>query len=358
MFPCLGSLSGNDVRPISGSKSLRELETGFNSQSSHHYHLGCGEVKRSTLSDANAKRDCQVFKQVCDALISEAHRKVKRETQELLYLLDSTPIILKGFGYDEWTAATADNRIQGLKGHVVIDSTSDVLVFFEVTKPKISDVAMGREVEVVKGATYVFDKGYCDYNWWFSINQNQAQFVTRFKHNASVKIEQQRAIPEESSEMILEDAIVSFKHRRPGGSRINQYYGTHLRRITVHREGHKKPLIIATNDMECCADDIAERYKQRWQIELFFKWLKQNLKIKRYLGRSENAVRIQLYTALITYLLGKKYCQTEGYVGSLKLFFVMLRECLFQRPAIEVELTRKRRRYRADNLAKQRCLAL
>lgn len=330
---------------ISGARSLRELEVGFNSQSRHHYHLGCREIKRSTLSDANTKRSCEVFKDLCGDLISQAHRKVRSEVQSLLYLLDSSPITLKGLGYDDWAVDNGTSRTQGLKLHLMIEAKQAVPVWIDLTAPNVNDIQKGREIEIEKSATYVFDKGYCDYNWWFDIHSAGATFVTRFKRNAGITVINQRDIPEEASDVILSDNVVTFKNKRPGGKRINHYYGQDLRQIIVPREDKERPLIIATNDMKSSALQIAALYKRRWEIELFFKWIKQNLKIKKFLGRSENAVKIQIYTALITYLLAQTYRNQSGYTNTLRMFIALLRSGLFQQPDIDYRL-HKRRKYR------------
>lgn len=343
---------------ISGCRSLRELEAGFNSQAAHHYHLGSREIKRSTLADANAKRSSDVFEEVCVQLLQQAHRKVKGELKDLLYLIDSTPIPLKGLGYDEWTKDNHSHRTQGLKVHMMYAPEADVPLHADITAANINDVEMGRKIMLEPGATYVFDKGYCDYNWWFKIHQNQSRFITRFKKNAGVERVEARAIPAEAQGTVLEDTVVRFKNQHPGGKRINRYYGTALRRVVIARPDKGTPLVLATNDFDRSAQEIAELYKQRWGIELFFKWLKQNLKIKQFLGRSENAVKIQIYTALITYLLAQHYRNRQGIKQTLKMWVVELRSGLFQRPEVERELAKRRRSWQLEHQRLQGALAL
>lgn len=334
----------------SGSRSLRELEAGFNSQAAHHYHLGTREIKRSTLAEANNKRSCELFQFLCNELFQQANRKQKKELKALLYLIDSTPIPLKGLGYDDWTLAHRSDRTQGLKVHMALASSGAVPVYQQITPAHVNDVEIGREMPLEPGATYVFDKGYCDYNWWYQIEQKGAIFVTRYKKNAGLEWVEQRALPEDEASLVREDAIVRFKNRRPGGHRINHYYGTPLRRVVIDRPDKPTPLILATNDFERSAEEIAELYRKRWEIELFFKWLKQNLKIKKFLGRSENAVKVQIYTALIAYLLVQLYRQRHGIKESLHICLVILRSALFQRPDTErVVKERRRKRWRDIN---------
>lgn len=343
---------------VSGCQSLREVEASFNSQTAHHYHLGTKEIKRSTLSDANANRSSDVFAAVCGQLLQQVHRKMRKELRELLYLIDSTPIPLKGLGYDAWTKDNHSHRTQGLKVHVILAPQIDAPVRVDITAPNISDVEMGRKTQLETGATYVFDKGYNDYNWWFRINEAEGYFVTRFKKNAALNVIESRIVDRNIEKNIIEDSVVMFKNKHPGGRRVNNYYGTELRRIVVDREDKETPLVLVTNDFDRSAEEIASLYKQRWGIELFFKWLKQNLKIKKFLGRNQNAVKIQIYTAVITYLLAKMYQQINGIKKSLKMCIIELRAGLFQRPEIELKRERVRRSWQKEHRRIQGALAL
>jgi len=325
---------------LSGTRGLRELEASFNTQSLHHYHLGTGELKRSTLADANAQANaeqrCEVFAALCNQLLQQTHRQLKRELKDLLYLMDSTPIALEGLGY-EWAEEKRTQRGRGLKVHLMISPEADAPVWSSITAPNVNDLDEGKRISLEKQATYVFDKGYCDYNWWYEIDQSKAKFVTRLKKNAGITIEKTRPIPCNAQGTILEDTTITFKHKHPGGHRINRYYGTPLRRIVVRRADKKSPLVLVTNDFKRSALKIAGLYKQRWGIELFFKWIKQNLNIKQFLGRSEIAVKIQIYTALIAYLLLQNYRKRHGYTESMKLCLAMLKSSLFQRPNSEYQ---------------------
>jgi len=356
---CWDVLTAMVYAQMSGARSLRELEAGFNQQSQHHYHLGTRTIKRSTLSDANRKRKVEVFSDTCNILLAQTRSRIlKGEVADLLYLIDSTPIPLKGLGFDDWAKAHRNDRTQGLKVHMMIEQHTDLPVHAELSHANVNDIDQGRTMPITAGATYVFDKGYCDYNWWYEIHQKKAYFISRFKKNAGIEIQASRTIPESDQELVLEDSVVQFKNLRPGGKRINHYYGTALRKIVVHRDDKPTPIILVTNDFSRSAREIAQGYKKRWGIELFFKWLKQNLKIKQFLGRSENAVKIQIYTALIAYLLVYLYRKTQGISQSLKLCLVMLKNSLFQRPETETRVY-ERHRVRQRELAKiQQVLAL
>ncbi len=354
-FNCWHQLIAMVYAQLSGASSLRVLETGFNSQRTQHYHLGVAPIRRSTLSEANSKRNTEVFADAAKLLMSQAKRSLRREGEELLYLLDSTPLTLKGRGFDAWTSGNSTRHTQGIKLHVLYAGHEEIPVQHSFTAANVNDIDEGRKLAIEAGAVYVFDKGYCDYNWWNQINEQQAKFVTRFKRNAALAVECTRVIPAKDAAIVLKDEIVHFANKHPRGGRKN-HYKCSLRRITVARAEHDSPLVLATNDMVSPAVTIARHYKDRWGIELFFKWIKQHLKIKSFLGRSENAVRIQILTALITYLLLAIYRKTQHYTGSLWLLLAEVRATLFQRPAIEAERYRRRKEAMAEFAARQRGL--
>ena len=328
-FRCWDQMIAMMYAQLSHSRSLRELETGFNAHGVHHYHLGSRPIKRSTLADANTKRSAQLYADFCGRLLGQVHGQLKREVTDLLYLLDSTPICLTGRGY-EWTTGRSQPHIPGLKLHVLYAPKPGVPCQIKITDSNVNDIEFGRELAPESGATYVFDKGYCDYNWWYKLAQSGSYFVTRFKRNAAVRVIKDQPVKSSSQTRIIADELVQFKNKRPGGGRIN-HYTQPLRRIIVERDGHTHPLIIATNDLDRCALQIADLYKQRWGIELWFKWLKQRLKIKQFLGRSENAVRIQILVALITYLLIYQYRKLSQTKQCAYLWLAELRTTLFER---------------------------
>jgi putative transposase len=327
---------------LAGVQSLRELVKGFNQHRNHHYHLATGEVSRSTLADANRTRNPQVFAEVVRHLMGVAGRALGEHREELLYLLDSTSIPLRGRG-SQWTKATA-TRTPGLKLHILIARDGLLPLYQSTTHANVNDVNEARKMPIEPGATYVFDKGYCDYAWWARIAE-QARFVTRLKSNAAVQVQSTRAILAENAHYILSDCTVRFVYTSNRGKHRNHYEGE-LRRIKVTGL-NGKPLVIVTNDLESDATEIARLYKERWQIELFFKWIKQHLKVKQFLGESENAVRIQLLTALIAYLLVVIKKAVERCREGLWEMLQEIRTGLFQREKTEESLWRKRRKREA-----------
>lgn len=326
---------------LSGTSGLRPLETAFNSHAAHHYHLGTDRLRRATLADANEKRADTVFAETAAWLMGQVARPLRKESKELMYLLDSTSITLKGREFERWTPQNKTRNTQGIKLHVLLESLAQTPAWHNFSAANVNDVELAREVKLEEGALYVFDKGYCDYNWWHRIDTAGARFVTRFKKNASLMITGERDIPEDERDTVLHDQLVTFKSKHPGGKRIN-LYSKPLRRVTVVRHDNPAPLVLSTNDLEASALEIAQRYKERWAIELFFKWIKQHLKIKKFLGRTENAVRIQILTALISYLLVALYKQRHGLTQSLWDCLCLIRATLFQRPASEAHRHRRR----------------
>jgi putative transposase len=316
-----------------GLSSLREIVAGLRAHRQSFYHLNLRAPCRSTLSDANAERPAAVFRDIATALIPIAAGALRQQGEALIRLLDASPIPLKGDGFP-WAEANA--RTRGLKLHLLYDPRQTRPVWFDVTSAKIDKPALakagvvaGRAIPLEPGATYVFDKGYTDYRWWCEILAAGAFFVTRRKRNAYCRpVAEQTA----TGDRILADRLLQIGHRQPrGGAPLNPLYKVSLREIVVARSDHDQPLYLLTNDLQRPAVDIAQLYKQRWDIELLFKWLKQNLKIRRFLGRSENAVRIQIYVALIAFMLLRVLHHTaaRSFANSTALLLTHLKLSLF-----------------------------
>lgn len=279
---------------LSGAKSLRAVETSWNANAHHHYHLGVAKIARSTLADANGRRPEAVFAETFSELSGLAGRTLRREGKGVLRLIDATPIpVPKLVDWAAW-----NGRTRGLKLHLVYSPEQDRPTRFEITPATVNDVEFGRKVAIRAGAFYVFDKAYCDYGWWKKINDSKAFFVTRAKKNARYKTVRKRPLEAGKGDgfSVLADKEVVLKTQ--GRYRLP----ITLRHITIRREDGGK-LNIISNDLVHSAVEIASMYKARWQIELLFRWIKQHLSIRNFLGRSENAIRLQLIAAMIAYLL-------------------------------------------------------
>ena len=280
---------------LSAATSLRALETSWNAHANAHYHLDCGEIARSTLSDANARRPVEAFAEILTMIAALTDRTTRAETRRLLRLIDSTPIPL-GKLFD-W--AKFNGRIRGMKAHVVFDPGRDVPRILDITDANVNDVEIGRQIEIEAGLTYVFDKGYCHYGWWSAIHAAAAFFVTRPKSNMglTVKVERQYGPSRGDGFTVISDEEVMFSSK--GDSKL----AMPLRRIDVLRDEDGKIITVISNDMKRTAVEIAQAYKFRWLIELLFRWLKQHLKIRKFLGTNPNAVKLQIFAAMIAYIL-------------------------------------------------------
>jgi hypothetical protein len=304
-WTCIRHLKAMLFAQVAGLNSLREIEQGLLAQPGRLYHLDLRAARRSTLSDAQAKRPAAVFREICESLMGHASRSVRKEATALVQLIDATPIPLRD---PRFSWAEASPRTRGLKLHVGYDPRGGLVDWADISSAKVNDITAAREMPIEAGVTYVADKAYLDFAWWHRIHEAKALFVTRLKTNTKRRDVAPQPI---EGAGILEDNRFKVGHRSPRGKAKNPLADTVLREIVVAREG-KAPLRLVTNDMGRSACDIADLYKERWQIELLFKWLKQNLKIRRFLGRSENAVKIQIYCALIAFLLIRILRQTAA----------------------------------------------
>ena len=282
---------------LSGISGLRGITSGLGSQANALYHLGARPVARSTLSDANTKRPAAVFTELFGALVQRTGRGLRHKTGEAVRLIDATTLPLNKLSED-WSRLST--KACGAKAHVVYDPHAERPVYFSVTAAKVADVTAAKSMPIEPGATYVFDLGYYDFAWWAKLDQARCRIVTRLKKNTPLTVIKQRPLPKRAPAHLLSDRIGTLPARL-AASRRNPM-AKPVREIRLRNEAGKV-LRILTNDLKSSAAKIADLYKQRWDIELFFKWIKQNLKIKHFIGTTENAVRIQVAAALIAYLL-------------------------------------------------------
>lgn len=345
-FRCYDLLIAMIYAQLTGADSLRVLEQSFNAHSNQHYHLNTTKIRRSTLSENLHKKSISPFLDIAQRLILHCKSHFKSEGQAILQLLDSSPIQLKGKGF-EWCNDSEAFRTHGLKLHMLIDAKNACPAQFSLTASNVSDIREAKNFTIQSGVTYVFDKGYYDFEWWHGIAQAGANFVTRTKKNNAFSLIESKPISTENASLILEDNLIHFNKKD------NPYAVKALRQIVVFREG-KTPLYLVSNQLDAPAEAIANAYKTRWQIELFFKWLKQNLKIKRFLGSSENAVKLQLITAIITYLLLWLLHHVSSTTESLKMFIVKIATLAFA--SIENEKQQQRRKAKNRAYAKQKLL--
>jgi len=312
---------------LSGAQSLREIVSGLQSHRARLYHLGAEPVRRSTLADANGLRSAEVFAGLFANLMAQAHRGLRRTLSDTIYLIDSTGLKLDGRS-EEWARFSADAC--GAKLHVIYDPHADVPVYAAVSAANVNDITPAKAMPIEPGATYVFDLGYYDYGWWAELDEACCRIVTRFKKSTPFYLLEERAV--KKSGPILSDRI-GFLPQRQKYSRKNPFRNA-VREVRVRIETGKV-LRIFSNDLDASAEVIADLYKRRWGIELFFRWIKQTLKIRRFLGTSQNAVRIQIAAALIAYLLLRLACAAQKAVQSPLAFARLVRANIMHRRRID-----------------------
>ncbi|MGH6629140.1 MAG: IS4 family transposase, partial [Burkholderiales bacterium] len=280
---------------LAGAVSLRDICATLESHRTRLYHAGGKVPRRSTLADANHTRSHEVFSGLLAHMLGMATRGFKRRIGDAVRLIDSTSLHLSGMGA-QWARFSTD--VCGAKAHVVYDPDLGCPVYHAVTAANVNDIVAAKEMPIEAGATYVFDLGYYDYGWWAKLDAAFCRIVTRLKSNTPLIGAREQKLPADATG--LYDRI-GFLPARQAKNRKNPMQVA-VREIGVLTETGKK-LRLLTNDLDAPAHEIADLYKRRWQIELFFRFVKQTLRITHFLGRSENAVRVQIAVALIAFLL-------------------------------------------------------
>jgi len=321
-FPSWNHLLALVYAQFSSAVSLRSLEAGWNANSQHHYHLGSGPLVRSTLSDANKRRPVAIFAETFSRVAGQLDRQTRRDGAAMVKLIDSTPIPLGKLC--DW--AKSNGRIRGLKMHVVFDPQADCPGILAITDANINDAQIGRTITIEPDATYVFDKGYCHYGWWTAIADQGAVFITRPKTTMRLAVVCERpiALAQGDGFTVVKDSEVHLASK--GDSQLPM----RLRRLRVQRTDGKT-ITLLTNDLARSAAQIAALYKARWQIELLFRWIKQHLHIRRFLGNNDNAIRLQIFAAMIAYALLRIAARRHCVKISILRFTDLVARCLFER---------------------------
>ena len=300
---------------LSGSASLREIEATMASHQGRLYHAGAVAPKRSTFADANRARDFRVFSGLFESMLAQAGRGFRRRMADAVRLIDSTGLRLSGIGA-EW--ARFSTSVFGAKAHVIYDPDLGRPVYHAVTAANVNDISAAKAMPIEAGATYVFDLGYYDFAFFAKLDALGCRLVTRFKTNTPLNAPRDLSL--EPGTTVLSDRI-GFLPARQAMNRKNPMQDA-VREIVVKTETGET-LRLLTNDLDAKAQEIADLYKRRWRIELFFRVMKQTLKITKFIGRSENAVRIQIAVALIAYLLlralQKISEETHGFLELVRL---------------------------------------
>jgi len=320
---------------IKQKDSIRDIVTGWDAFESRWYHLGMRDIRRSTFSDANNKRDYQIFESLFYHLLSRCRDytpKHRFKFNNPLFSLDASVIdlCLSVFPWAKFRKTKG-----AIKLHCLYDHSGALPSFVTITDGKKHDVTVAKKTDLpmFPDSIVSVDRAYIDFKWLNSLDENGVWFVTRAKSNIDYVVAGQHPV---SGKGVRKDQRILLN-----GPRTRNYYQKELRLINFYDEETKKHLTFLTNNTKLAASTIAAIYKSRWQIELFFKWIKQNLKIKSFLGTSKNAVLTQIWVAMSYYLLLTYIKYQTKYGSSLLTLSRNIREMLFERKNLIDILTLK-----------------
>jgi len=280
-------------------ESLRDIETCLRAHQSKLYHLGIrGNIAKSTLADANEQRDCRIYADFAMSLIQTARALYASdsfavELEQTVYALDTTTIdlCLSVFPWARFRQAKA-----AVKMHTLLDLRGNIPTFIHISDGKMHEVNVLDILIPEAGSFYIMDRGFTDFARWFVLHQAQAYFVIRGKSNLQFRRIYSRSV-DKSTGLRCDQTIALTS------AKASKSYPHHLRRITFYDAEHDKQLVFLTNNFDLPALTIAQLYRCRWQVELFFKWIKQHLRIKKFYGTTENAVKTQIWIAISVYVL-------------------------------------------------------
>ena len=298
-FNCWEQFLVMSFAQLSFRESLREIEYCLGSVQRKLYHCGIrSRIARSTLSKANENRSWKIYADYANELMRIAvplykgENKLAKDLNSIIYAFDSTTISLC-LSLFPW--ATYSSKRKAIKIHVLLNIDGHIPEFVSVTTGNRQDMLMMDSITYAAGCFYVVDKAYVHYKRLYRIEQSKAFFVTRAKQNMSYVVKEKRKTKGQPG--IIKDEMVQLRrwHTR-------RWYPENIRRIEYQDEATGKYLTFLTNNLQLDAVTIAKLYKERWKVELFFKWIKQNLRIKRFYGNSENAVKTQIWIAVCNYL--------------------------------------------------------
>jgi putative transposase len=284
------------IGQLAGRSSLRDIEATVRSQRHHRYHLGSQSISRSALSRANEQLDYRFFEGLFESLYQRCLSDKRRHGLRFKNKLFSLDASLIDVSMKVFPWADFNRKKSAFKLHLGLDHDGPIPAFASVTRAKVSDMVQARLLHLPSGSVVVFDKGYNCYRWHNSLTEKGIFFVSRIRGNAKYRVLERRTVNTASA--ISSDQTIEYTALRKDGEPLKP-----IRRVGYRDPETGKHYVFITNQFSWSANTIADIYKQRWQIELFFKWIKQNLKIKAFLGTSENAVMTQIMAALCVYLL-------------------------------------------------------
>ncbi|MBL37131.1 MAG: IS4 family transposase [Xanthomonadales bacterium] len=312
---------------LSGRVSLRDLVHNLDAQISKLFHLGLRRVTRSSLARVNEKQPHELYEALFRKLLARCQKLAPGHGfrfKNKLYSLDATTIdlCLKVFPW-----AHSQQSKGAIKLHVGLDHAGMLPEFVAITDGKTHDITAGRALQLQKGSMVVFDKAYIDYQWFNSLNERDISFVTRQKRNARYEVVERRSVAKKQG--LTSDQTIHMNGSKSARCTIA------LRRIGYRDPETGKHFVFLTNNFKLAASTIAQIYKARWQVELFFKWIKQNLKIKAFMGTTKNAVMTQIWVAMCVYLLLAYLKFLSKSALSLQQIIRLLQLNLFERRSLQ-----------------------
>jgi hypothetical protein len=340
-LPCTAQYQVMAFAQLTYRESLRDIEACLSAQTAKLYHMGLREpVRRSTLADANESRDCRIYAEFAQRMIAQARRLYATEDFGLdltntVYALDSTTIdlCLSVFPWAHFRSTKS-----AVKMHTLLDLRGNIPSFIHISDGKLHDVHALDMLIPEPGAIYVMDRGYIDFARLHTLHQAGAFFVTRAKSNLDAH--RVYSAPTDRTTGVIADQTIALD-----GAHTSQDYPVHLRRIRFRDPETAKTLIFLTNQTALPALTICDLYKSRWQVELFFKWIKQHLRIKQFYGTSENAVKTQIWIAVSVYVLVAIVRKRLKLEAPLYTLLQVISVTVFEKIEIQTAFSRSADRY-------------
>jgi len=324
--------------------SLRDIDIALNAHADKLYHMGIQQCPKSTLADANNRRDYRIYEEVAKLLMQRARREyagtdLAIDVDNAVYALDASTIDLT-LSLFPW--AKFRKTKGAIKLHAMIDLRGNIPAFLTITDGKVHDVKAAPQVPIEAEGIYVVDRAYIDFDWLRGIDETDAFFVTRLKK--SIRWTRVVSHPVNKSLGLRSDQEILLFSKQSKAK-----YPKRLRKVSFRDETQNRTLVFLTNNFILSAETIAALYKARWEIELFFKWIKQNLRVKSFYGTSPNAVKTQIWIAMIVYLILAILKERYLLQNSLSQLLHFLEVNLFEtKPLISIFRTNPRKTYRKE----------
>ena len=328
-FKCWNQMVCMAFAHIRQEDSLRDIDIALNAHASKLYHMGIQQCPRSTLANANERRDYRIYEEFAKLLMHRARREyagtdLAVDVDNAVYALDASTIDLT-LSVFPW--AKFRKTKGAIKLHTMIDLRGNIPAFLTITDGKVHDVKAAPLIPIEPEGIYVVDRAYIDFNWLRSIDEIRAFFVTRLKR--SIRWTRVVSHPVDKSLGLRSDQEILLFSKKSKAK-----YPKRLRRVSFRDETRNRTLVFLTNNFIFSAETIAALYKARWEIELFFKWIKQNLRVKNFYGTSPNAVKTQIWIAMIVYLILAIIKERYSLKNSLSQLLHFLEVNLFEKKAL------------------------